>query len=719
MKRTAKPSTLLSTVVVVVLVCLWGWIRLVAFKETISPLSYVIPLMVCVWTRRKWHLVAMAVVFLVFAYMKFSHVIASDAATTSDYERQVWLWTTVVNIAVGTGVVFGIMLLRRDLEEQNRVLGEQRAELEAQAEELTQQNEEIRAQSEELECQNEELRNLGYRISRREALLHGLLESVRVLDSSTKGVEIICQRTVDSLGEQAECVGLLILAEGRLRLHAQWGKPDGPRFPEYWPEALTLCSVVLTHRRTAFVSDLQLDPNFSTSGMADSKLRSLIATPVEIEGQLFGVLVSGGRHVSDWTEEQFQLIEWTAAQAALLMELTRRRDTLERRAAEIEKASRTKDDFLAMLSHELRTPLTPVLALASELENDSTLTASLREDLGVIKRNVEIQSRLIDDLLDLTKITRNKMDLEKRTFDVGVAIKEACAIVAPDVRHKNQRIELNWPEEQIWIHGDLARVEQVFWNLLKNAVRYSPVSATIRVTRAIVPNRVVVSVVDHGLGLAPTDVERIFHPFEQVAAGIKRRRGDGGLGLGLAIAKAVVELHGGKIWAESPGPGQGSTFHVEFPLAAPYKQSNSPFAATTAHPTNGRPLSILLVEDHVDTGKVIMRLLQHAGYAVRHARNAAEARAFFDSERCDLLISDIGLPDESGVELMRNFRTLHPSLKGICLSGYGMEQDIAAYRAVGFNEHLTKPVDVRRLRTAVVNAEKQLSTPESPLEAGA
>jgi Signal transduction histidine kinase len=361
-----------------------------------------------------------------------------------------------------------------------------------------------------------------------------------------------------------------------------------------------------------------------------------------------------------------------------------------------------------MLSHELRTPLTPVLAAAGVLERDERIPEDAREDLQMIRRNVAIQSRLIDDLLDLTRLERGKLKLDTNALDVVTLLHETAGIVAGDLDAKDQRLALDLDGVQgCRVLGDGPRLQQVFWNLLKNATKFSPRQSSIMVTARRVDGAkpaVRVEVKDAGMGIEPHDLRRIFKPFEQVEARGKQRGSDGGLGLGLAIAKAIVEMHRGTIAVASEGSGRGATFSVELPLLAEDAGQRPAMAVTRSpfHGGNGASgAQILLVEDHEDTGRVLARLLRNAGHLVDYARSAGAAWALFQKGDYTLVISDLGLPDESGLALIRKMRERRPDLPGICLTGYGSEEDLVACREAGFSEHLTKPVDMQRLHAAI------------------
>ena len=364
--------------------------------------------------------------------------------------------------------------------------------------------------------------------------------------------------------------------------------------------------------------------------------------------------------------------------------------------AEAEAANRAKDEFLAVLSHELRTPLTAVLLNVTALGDEQQLPEQVRQLLGIIKRNIELEARLIDDLLDLTRITRGKLELRREVLDLHEQIEHAVhCCCAAEIEQKGLNVEVRARAERHYVWGDPARIQQVLWNLLKNAVKFSPDGGRIEVTTSALPgDRIRVQVRDNGIGITPEALPKIFNAFEQADRSITRRFG--GLGLGLAICRAILELHGGAICAASEGPGKGATFSIELPVTSRQPQS-APGLERVGAPSAG--ISLLLVEDHPDTANAMQRLLHGRGYIVRTAGSMAEALRAADTSFFDVVISDIGLPDGSGLELMR--RLNGRPIKGIALSGFGMEEDVRKSRAAGFSEHLIKPIDVGQLEAAI------------------
>jgi len=373
--------------------------------------------------------------------------------------------------------------------------------------------------------------------------------------------------------------------------------------------------------------------------------------------------------------------------------------TSERRRAreEAEAANRSKDRFLAALSHELRTPLMPVLALTSSLEEDQALPNETRRQLEIVRRNTELEARLIDALLDLTRIAKGKLRVELAPVVVSEVLDHVIEICRGDIAARGLTLKREETAQGAVIIADGARLHQILWNLIQNAIKFTPHGGTIRVSASIskAPGRVVIEVSDTGAGIDPSQMGKIFEPFRQAG------QRTGGLGLGLAISSGLVEALGGTLTAQSEGLGRGATFRAEFDLRA-----EAPVPARRARPSSSKsPLPrklrrVLLVEDHPDTLHATSELLSELACDVYPAGTFEEALAAAAVQRFDLVVSDLGLPDGSGLELMRRLRDRH-GLVGIALTGYGTENDINEGREAGFVDHLVKPITFQTLARAV------------------
>jgi len=431
------------------------------------------------------------------------------------------------------------------------------------------------------------------------------------------------------------------------------------------------------------------------NSIEQSGLSALIVVPISARGRVLGVItlmyLTEDRPCG---ENELALAEELGQRAALALENAQLYKAAQKALSEAERANHAKDRFLAMLSHELRTPLTPVLTSILEVESEEHISPEVRDSLQVIRRNVELEARLIDDLLDLTRISKGKLQLSLEYVDAHVLLRSALDICQSEIKNKKLRVETELDATKVNLRADPARLQQIFWNLIKNAVKFTPKRGQLTLrTSDEVDGRLRVSITDTGIGIDSETLPKVFNAFEQ-----GERSGTGGLGLGLAITKALVETHGGQITAESAGEGRGATFTASFPLAEPASPATT---RNVSLPGGARKsMRILLVEDHEDTNRSLTNLLRRRGYQVQSADSISSALECAANGSFDLLISDIGLPDGTGIELMERLGTEH-SLTGIALTGFGMEDDIRRSRDVGFSEHLVKPVDLNKLDAVI------------------
>jgi PAS domain S-box-containing protein len=372
--------------------------------------------------------------------------------------------------------------------------------------------------------------------------------------------------------------------------------------------------------------------------------------------------------------------------------------------AEAEAANRAKDRFLAVLGHELRTPLTPVLAGVELLEQRINANGEFRGTIEIIRRNIELEARLIDDILDLTAIAKGKINLDVGTVDIHAVVRGAIDIFKTEIGRKKLRVHASLAAPEHFTQADDSRLMQVFWNVIKNAIKFTPEGGAIHIDSANQQDKILVRVSDNGVGIEPEVLPRIFDSFEQ---GVRRvQAGHGGLGLGLAISRAIVEAHHGQMEATSPGRNRGTMVTISLTaIATPpnmaEREGRSPsIEASSAKEAKKTRLRILLVDDHTDTVITLGALLRNLGYEVACAETVKQALELAKESKFDLLVSDIGLPDGSGHDLMRQIRA-RQSIAGIALSGFGMEEDLEKSRAVGFTEHLIKPINVDRLQATL------------------
>jgi signal transduction histidine kinase/CheY-like chemotaxis protein len=422
---------------------------------------------------------------------------------------------------------------------------------------------------------------------------------------------------------------------------------------------------------------------------------------------IWGTLQGFGPFVME-TENQSLLIAQTftavltitaLALAAGMAEGRRAEAAIEQQKAVVEAANRTKDNFLAMLSHELRTPLTPVIAALDVLESVPSQSEDSKASLAMIRRNVELESQLIDDLLDLTRIAKDKLQLEFDQIDAHQAISNVAEICRMEANARRLRVYLNLRAGAHHVTADVTKFQQIIWNLLKNAIKFTNENGEITISSSNPSPQVLTIIVgDTGIGIEPEILERIFDPFEQGDRSFQRRFG--GLGLGLAISKSLAQAHGGTLAVASEGRDRGSTFVLTMnTVAPPQERPTEPEIV----PIEARALRILLVDDHQDTCAALEKLLVRRGHLVAATHNVRSAMEAAVRNRFDLLISDIALPDGSGMELMMQLHAIS-RIPGIAISGFGNNGDIEKSLQAGFSEHLIKPVKLEKLEAAMGRA---------------
>jgi signal transduction histidine kinase len=398
---------------------------------------------------------------------------------------------------------------------------------------------------------------------------------------------------------------------------------------------------------------------------------------------------------------------WTAvltitamALSAGMAERRQAEEALQQEKAVVETANRTKDHFLAMLSHELRTPLTPVISALEALETEPAQTRDVKSALAMIRRNVELETQLIDDLLDFTRIAKDKLQLRFAPVDAHAAISNVVEMCRAEAESRRLQVHLNLRANAYHVAADTAKFQQIIWNLLKNAIKFTPDAGEIAISSSNPsPEVFTISVRDTGIGMESEVMQRIFDPFEQGNRSFERRFG--GLGLGLAISKSLAQAHGGALTAQSDGRNRGSTFLLSMQTISPAEVSTVPAKVTGEAPQQG--LKILLVDDHQDTCAALEKLLVRRGHLVAATHNVRSAMETAVRNKFDLLISDIALPDGSGMDLMTQLRAIS-KIPGIAISGFGNNGDIERSLQAGFSDHLIKPIKLEKLEAAIERA---------------
>lgn len=581
-----------------------------------------------------------------------------------------------------------------------------------------------------IEVQDVTERNRQQRAARAEAELLELLNQTSKLIAAELDLERLLQGVTDAatkltgaqfgaffyngMNEQGEAYLLYTLSGAPREAFARFGHPRPT--PMFGP---TFRGAPVIH-----IADVTQDPRYGQwgphHGMPHGHLpvRSYLAVSVTSRrGDVIGGLFFGHSQPNVFTERSERLATGIAAQASAAIDnarlyaeaqrATRQRDALldsERSARlEAESSNRLKDQFLATLSHELRTPLSAILGWLHILRRKGASEPSvLSKGIEIIERSARTQHQLVEDLLDVSRITSGKLRLELAQMDAATTVAAAVELIAPSAASAGVTLTLAPGNGTVPVLADAARLQQVVGNLLSNAVKFTPPGGVVRVCCCRAGDHAEIRVQDTGAGIRPEFLPHLFEPFRQ--ADQSTARNFGGLGIGLTLVDQLTRLHGARVNAESAGEGQGSTFTVTFPLASEIPASDkTPHQSAPPQKVSGR---ILLVEDDEAGREFVARLLRDAGAIVATASNPSEARALLTSEKFQLLISDIGMPGEDGYQFVRWLRQQHAPMNGlpaIALTAFARIEDASAARDAGFHEHVTKPVDVATLMHKVSN----------------
>ena len=499
------------------------------------------------------------------------------------------------------------------------------------------------------------------------------------------------------------------------------------------PRATPLFGVTFRGEATLRIDDVRKDARYGQwsphNGMPPGHLPvvSYLAVPVKSRsGEVIGGLFFGHTQAAVFTEKSERLVEGIAGQAAVAIDNARlyeatkkdaqqRAELLdaERRArAEVERISVMKDEFLATLSHELRTPLNAVLGWSGILLSRNKEDNETRRALETIERNARAQAQLIEDLLDMNRIVSGKIRLDVQRIDVAPIVEAALDAMRPSADGKAIVIRKTIDPNAGPVHGDPNRLQQVIWNLLTNAVKFTPKGGKIDVVVERVNSHIEITIHDTGIGIAPDFLPHVFERFRQADASSTRKYG--GLGLGLSIVKQLVELHGGSVTVASEGEGKGATFVVSLPVRA-FRESEP---ASREHPATPRVLRravdaeislsgivVLVVDDEPDARELLREALGDAGAEVVTASSAEEAIATLRSRQPTVIVSDIGMPNRDGYELIREIRALSPAEGGrtpaIALTAFARSEDRTRAMLAGYQVHISKPIEPQELVAAI------------------
>ena len=456
-------------------------------------------------------------------------------------------------------------------------------------------------------------------------------------------------------------------------------------------------------------ADITKDPRYGLmpphDGTPEGHLQvcSYLAAPViSRSGEVIGGLFFGHPDVGVFTPRTEQLIAAVATQAATAIDNARLYDAAQREIASRERAEaalreadRRKDEFLATLAHELRNPLAPIRQAALISQSPTATEAQKRWSHDVISRQVQHMSLLLDDLLDVSRITRGTLELRRQPTELAAIVEAAVETARPAIDAKRHELLVDIPSEAVRFSADPLRLAQVLSNLLTNAAKYTDPEGQIRVGAGVSAGTLTISVTDSGIGIPPEDIAGVFAMFSQVKS--TQDRSEGGLGIGLALAKGLVELHNGTLEAHSRGVGFGSEFIVRLPLTHADRQSGQP--ASEQHGPRSSSRRVLIADDNRDAAESLAVLLRMDGHDVTLAYDGPQALAVLAHARPEVALLDIGMPGLNGYEVARRVRhgPLGHAITLIAVTGWGQDRDKARAREAGFDHHFTKPVDPVRL----------------------
>jgi signal transduction histidine kinase/CheY-like chemotaxis protein len=597
--------------------------------------------------------------------------------------------------------------LRRQLEQQLRDAEELRAR-------AGQESAEYQKIASALRDSESRYRALAVRMTR----LHALTASLSQALTIERVARAVVHEGKALLGAQAGAVMQLGERRQLLRVYAQGDFRDVPEGAEAIDLEPGLCSTeAATAERPVFVSSFaewQKRCPLSAPMAGDAGYASIAVLPLFLKGGLWGVLAFHFTAPVNFDDDYQALITAVAHHCGDALDRARLYEVEQRARAEAEATSRSKDEFLSTVSHELRTPLNAILGWASMLRSGSLDTRGAARAIHVIYDNAQRQRQLIDDLLDISRMMTGRTALELQELDLGHVITSAVESVMPQAEAKGLRLRFA-RRAAVRLVADARRLEQIFLNLLANAVKFTPAGGQIEVTVTTSDHVAEIRVTDTGVGIEPAFLPYVFDPFRQ--ADSQSTRSHGGLGLGLSIAKRLVDAHEGNIRAESEGPGKGTAFIVTLPVVATDWQPDIPVRdfreGQRDHLPDLRRIRILAVDDDADAREIIAKTFENCRATVMSAASAAEAMDLLSANDVDVLLVDIAMPGEDGYTFIRKVRALpspaKASLPAAALTAYARDDQRQEALAAGFQMHIAKPVEPAQLAWSIASLVKDLA----------
>ena len=595
-----------------------------------------------------------------------------DTVRVAKDGRRIAISLTVSPVRNARGMIVAASKVARDVSERKRVehaLRESEKRLAVQAQALTRLNE-----------------------------LSTRLWGTRSLED---GLEDILAASLELLGADQGNLQLVSPDGDALRIVAQRGFERA--FLDFFGEVRvtdeSACGRALRSGQRVVIDDVESEASFApyraTAGA--SGFRSVVSSPlIGADGTRLGVISTHFRIVHRPQAQELGRLDLYLRQASDFIERCKLDQTLRQSEEALREADRRKDEFLAVLAHELRNPLAPIRYALATVKKSARSGEQRRRAEEVVERQVALMSRLLDDLLDISRITRGMLELKKSHVELHQVIAAAVETARPLIDSKHHRLSLDMPQHAVRLEADAVRLAQVFANLLINAAKYTDPGGRIELRATQQAHQVSVTVRDNGIGIPPELMPRLFTLFSQVHAPTGRTQD--GLGVGLSLVRGLVALHGGTVEARSEGAGRGSEFTVHLPRGAPGAGTRAADDAT-AVPAAVHPLRILVVDDSRDAADICATLLELSGHRVQTAYSGRRALEVAEAFQPQVLLLDIGLPDIDGYQLARSIRAAPwgQSAYLVAVTGWGQEQDRRRASEVGFDHHLTKPVEAEAL----------------------
>ncbi len=720
-----RPSFLLALLVCTVITIAMIIFRLHILHHRYVPLADSLPLLICLWARYRRLLWGMAIVLTVVCLIKL--VFVNDAATSEDngyiglsavaMMATIWLTAGVLHVLLNT--------LER-LEHKNDSLQQANAELEAANEELITRDDEIQRQNEELQSQTEELeqqtaelerqstdlQDLNDQLAQREKGLEALLDSGRWLRTDLDQHAVIariCDIALQILEGDAHAVSIVQKRGDRLMLRGCAGLGAAGPSRQSWPYEKSFGAVIMEQKRTGFVPDISICPDVEVLQPSQgAQFQSLLATPLTIGGETSGAVVVYSRSPRQWNEKTFKVVEWLAAQIALVIEALDLHVELLQRRRQAEHESQRKTRFLAAVSHDVRTPANAINLMAeliSRAARTETPTAEIADMARDLQSSARLLVELVSDVLDLARFDSAELDLQTDEFDLWPAIHAEIKQLLPLAREQNLRLAAHLPDTPLWLRTDRMKLARVLGNLVGNAIKFTEAGG-VEVRAGELPDRSVeIQIIDTGVGIDPDHLNAIFDEFFQLRNPARDR--SRGTGLGLAICKRLVAAIGCTLTVTST-PGQGSTFKLKIPASLRIATPSPAPGPTLETDGDGRlsGLRILLVEDHEMTRRATARVFAAEGATVIQADHGRAALQMLAHDFPQVLLLDLMLPDIDGAEVLRALENYRPaSLKVILVvSGDVTGSRVEQVKALGAQALIAKPVDIESLIKTIQSA---------------